>query len=913
MAGEEKKEGNENEEILNENNGEASGVGDDLSSYLEQVCVGHVNVWNDPIPKLEGMLRTEIGKKLGGIAENMSPEMEKLILGDIMVMDIQKEQFVRLSELSEPLEYIQQHIRKNNGPTLGLVAEMVKDGFNFLVPKYNEKGGLDTGDPILIGGGQEGDEFYLRVDDRESQAIHEQVPCNIQKPDFLDRFVDFFKRLVGLRDPICEVWDRFEPFRKMEDVFTKSMVPGEKARSIEEDLEEVEIQAQEEIQQMEDDVQELEGNAQTSEENRQLEEEQRRLEQKKESLENVKKQETELADASKDALSQDGREVVGSLHAKIGQHMRGLVEKGFNNNLQVRTADEEWGVLPNLRGAPGSDVSAYSLFGMAVAFGLLNERLNGGPMNHVVLRALVTGEYEAIGGREGKYGEVISDFESIMSGLHEQKIRGAGMLDDANYHEDAERLNQVVGKRNYYLNAGVYQMQMELLRQADPASPWAMELGRMLECAEAVSQYDYNTNRNISFYAAERFGNLSFAMRMETKALCDKQHEVENGIGAKVGSEEYEKAQAAVEQLRTAAENCDFYGLMSETNSIDMIERRHKDLNEQRCKEYQKLSTAISTNATEEYEYGVVPENQWENLDSTPRGISAQQNTVLAYNQHFLIAVSFALAGEYGLSGDDVRRFISGEEMDDFEKYQTFKNDVQNVLNTKNNPKGFRDYFIKGAQAAEKELYQQKDMNSPWSHLLGQVVKSTFKDVRNSTLFAFAIGRISLQNPVLTETEEINKSLVQFMEQCSPHEVETPTEFMKSNPLKDVDKENTKKAYTDYLKNMVKRGLAERFMVQVSGMDTPEDRQKFVENNGKLFKGLTVLAEQHVDNHIDEYLTSPEAFKKAALGGALHGFNKSMQKGKEDVHEENFMKENLVKDTPMTKNKDGKQILNRGF
>ena len=41
--------------------------------------------------------------------------------------------------------------------------------------------------------------------------------------------------------------------------------------------------------------------------------------------------------------------------------------------------------------------------------------------------------------------------------------------------------------RTSVVKDGLQRMEQELLRQPDPASPWSLELGRMLECAEALT------------------------------------------------------------------------------------------------------------------------------------------------------------------------------------------------------------------------------------------------------------------------------------------------------------------------------------------------------------------------------------------------------------------------------------------
>ena len=147
--------------------------------------------------------------------------------------------------------------------------------------------------------------------------------------------------------------------------------------------------------------------------------------------------------------------------------------------------DEKWGMLPNARGTADSDVPAYALFGMAIAFSLMGKRQEA--LNRMQYRSLVTGNYDAIGGREGPYKEVIEKFEKVMRNSRRNKHYGFAELDDAQNWDAADEEADIIEDRTSVVKDGLQRMERELLRQPDPASPWSLELGRMLECAEALT------------------------------------------------------------------------------------------------------------------------------------------------------------------------------------------------------------------------------------------------------------------------------------------------------------------------------------------------------------------------------------------------------------------------------------------
>ena len=147
--------------------------------------------------------------------------------------------------------------------------------------------------------------------------------------------------------------------------------------------------------------------------------------------------------------------------------------------------DEKWGMLPNVRGTADSDVPAYALFGMTIAFSLMGKRQEA--LNQMQYRSLVTGNYDAIGGREGPYKEVIEKFEKVMRNSRRNKHYGFAELDDAQNWDAADEEADIIEDRTSVVKDGLQRMERELLRQPDPASPWSLELGRMLECAEALT------------------------------------------------------------------------------------------------------------------------------------------------------------------------------------------------------------------------------------------------------------------------------------------------------------------------------------------------------------------------------------------------------------------------------------------
>ena len=817
---------------------EEKDVNAQMEDYLRQVSAGMIPKSGNEDPEaaraeqqlaLRDQLHTAL-QQITNTEVDLDTSAEEVLLADLRVYDKKKDRFVMLTELSDPPAYLTEESRVS----FDLVSKMLMDEHSFFLPKWDEEGKMDMNDPIMIGGGFVNGNYYLQVNDTAKANENAKVQAPLQKPGFFDRFVDLFRRLFNRgRDPICEVWDRYEPFRKAEHdrMKIKKSKPLRMAKSIED-----EIKAAEDY---------LE-NIDASEE---VKEKQKKAFKKQVAVEQA------LGDASENVLSGEGRKVLEDIHKQIKAHMKNLCEQGDPGE----DMDEKWGMLPNVRGTADSDVPAYALFGMAIAFSLLGKRQE--TLNQMQYRSLVTGNYDAIGGREGPYKDVIEKFEEVMRNSHRNRHYGFADLENARNWEAADKEAAIIGDRISVVSDGLQRMEQELLDQPDPASPWSLELGRMLECAEALT-----IKKEGKYHARERL--VTFYMSPNAKGLCVKQHDVEKGIGHEPESPEYLAAQAAVNELWGAAVNGD-YEAFAPVN-LEMKTRRILDEGKQWDAEKDAIKKPFQDFA-DEFSYESVG-TFTSMLDRPLFDSNGEEYGVLQANQVYLIAAAYSQAYQYQLSGEDIRQFITGQPIrGDEDLTNRFKDAVQEVLDCRDR-KANQATYTRGFDKIEAEMYEMKDFTSGWSYILCNALEGCSFKARNSPPSTQIMGEVDLdqKNPPVVSKKDAENFLLEELIDYS-HNFQTPDSVLSAY---NKTKPKEKKHFERYLKGAVRKELASSFLAQLAKVNGTDQRLTFLRSQGMNIKALMTTADTYIHENIDKYLVSDEAFKAAGFGGALKDVKK---------------------------------------
>lgn len=839
--------GEENQSMLEENQNIPEGTGEvqenaapeekdvnaQMEDYLQQVSAGVIPKNSNVDPEAaraaqQAALRDQLHTALQQITNtevDLDTSAEEVLLADLRVYDKKKDRFVMLTELSDPPEYLTEESRVS----FDLVSKMLMDEHSFFLPKWDDEGKMDMNDPIMIGGGFVNGNYYLQVNDTAKANDNAKVQAPLQKPGFFDRFADLFRRLFNRgRDPICEVWDRYEPFRKAEHdrMKIKKSKPLRMAKSIEDDMKAAEADLE---------------NIDLSEE---VKEKLKKAFKKQVAVEQA------LGEASENVLSGEGRKVLDDIHKEINAHMKNLCEQGDRGE----DMDEKWGMLPNVRGTADSDVPAYALFGMAIAFSLLGKRQE--TLNQMQYRSLVTGNYDAIGGREGPYKEVIEKFEIVMRNSHRNRYYGFADLDDARNWAAADEEAEIIGDRISMVWDGLERMEQELLGQPDPASPWSLELGRMLECAEALT-----VKKEGKYHARERL--VTFYMSPNAKGLCVKQHDVEKGIGHAPESQEYLAAQAAVNELRGAAETGDYEAFAPV--DLEMKTRRILEEGAQWDAEKNAINKPFE-NFADEFSYESVG-TYTGMLDRPLFDANGEEYGGLQANQVYLIAAAYSQADKYQLNGEDIRQFITGQPIrGDEDLTNRFKDAVQEVLDCRDKEANQATY-TRGFDKIEAELYAMKDFTSGWSYILCNALEGCSLKARMSPTSYQIMGGVHLDQknpPVVSKRDEENFLLEELIDYA--HNFQTPESVLSGhNRTKPKEKEYFEK----YLRGAVRKELASSFLAQLAKVNGTDQRLTFLRSQGMNIKALMTTADTYIHKNLDKYLVSEEAFKKAGFGGAL--------------------------------------------
>lgn len=822
----------ETEEVPENAAPEEKDVNAQMEDYLRQVSAGVIPKSSNPDPQaardeqqlaLRDQLHTAL-QQITNTEVDLDTSAEEVLLADLQVYDKKKDRFVMLKELSDPPEYL----TADSKISFDLVSKMLMDEHSFFLPKWDDEGKMDMNDPIMIGGGFVNGNYYLQVNDTAKANENARVQAPLQKPGFFDRFVDLFRRLFNRgRDPICEVWDRYEPFRKADHdrMKIKKSKPLRMAKSMEDEIKAAEADL----------------------ENNDLSEEEK--EKQKAAFKKQVAMEQKLGDASENVLSGEGRKVLEDIHKQIKAHMKNLCEQGDPG----KDMDEKWGMLPNVRGTADSDVPAYALFGMAIAFSILGKRQE--TLNQMQYRSLVTGNYDAIGGREGHYKEVIEKLEEVMRNSHRNKHYGFAELDDARNWAAADKEAEIIGDRISVVSDGLQRMEQELLGQPDPASPWSLELGRMLECAEAMT-----IKKEGTYHARERL--VTFYMSPNAKGLCVKQHDVEKGIGHEPESPEYLAAQAAVNELWGAAVNGDYEAFAP----VDLEMKTRLILDEE--KQWDAEKNAINKpfeNFAEEFTYESVGTYDYL-LEKRLFDGNGTEYGGLQANQVYLIAAAYSQADKYQLNGEDIRQFITGQPIrGDEDLTNRFKEDVQEVLDCRDKEANQATY-TRAFDKIEAELYEMKDFTSGWSYILCNALEGCSFKARMSPTSYQIMGGVFLKrkNPVVSERDEENFLLEELIDYS--HNFQTPDSVLSGY---NKTKPEEKKHFESYLKGAVRKELASSFLAQLANTKGADQRLSFLRSQGTNIKALMDTADTYIHENLDKYLVSDEAFKAAGFGGAL--------------------------------------------
>ena len=811
---------------------EEKDVNAQMEDYLRQVSAGVIPKSGNQNPEaaraeqqlaLRGQLHSAL-QQITNTEVALDSSAEGVLLADLRVYDKKKDRFVMLTELSDPPTYL----TGDSKISFDLVSKMLMDEHSFFLPKWNESGEMDMDDPIMIGGGFVNGNYYLQVNDTAKANVNTKIQAPLQKPGFFDRFADLFRRLFNRgRDPICEVWDRYEPFRKAEHdrMKIKKSKPLRMAKSIED-----EIKA-----------------AQADLENIDVSEEEK--EKQKKAFKKQVAVEQALGEASENVLSGEGRKVLEDIHKQIKAHTKNLCEQGNPG----KDMDKKWGMLPNVRGTADSDVPAYALFGMAIAFSLLGKRQE--TLNQRQYRSLVTGNYDAIGGRQGPYKDVIEKFEEVMRNSHRNKQYGFAELDEARNWDAADEEADIINDRTSVVEDGLKRMEQELL-QSDPASPWSLELGRMLECAEALT-----IKKEGNYYAQKRLA--TFYMSPNAKGLCVKQHDVEKGIGHAPESQEYLAAQTAVTELQNAAATGDYeafapVNLEMKTRQILEDEKQWYAERDAIDKPFVEFAEAFSYNSVGPFT---------NKLDNNLMDINNNAKGSLLARQVHLIAAAYSQADQYQLSGDDIRQFITGQPIrGDEDLTNRFKDAVQEVLNC-TDKKANQVTYSRGFDKIEAELYEMKDFTSGWSYILCNALEGCSRKARMSPTLYQTLGHVTLRMqdpPVVSKKDAENFLLEELIGKA--HSFQTPDSVLTKHKRTDP---NEKDYLERYLKGAVHKELASSFLAQLAKVNGADQRLSFLQKQGMTIKALMNTADTYIHENLDKYLVSEEAFKKAGFGGAL--------------------------------------------
>jgi hypothetical protein len=352
-------------------------------------------------------------------------------------------------------------------------------------------------------------------------------------------------------------------------------------------------------------------------------------------------------------------------------------------------------------------------------------------------------------------------------------------------------------------------------------------------------------------------------MSPNAKGLCVKQHDVEKGIGHAPESQEYLAAQAAVNELRGAAETGDYEAFAPV--DLEMKTRRILEEGAQWDAEKDAIKKPFE-NFADEFSYESVG-TYTRMLDRPLFNVNGTEFGGLQANQVYLIAAAYSQADKYQLNGEDIRQFITGQPIrGDEDLTNRFKEDVQEVLDCKDKEANQATY-TRGFDKIEAELYEMRDFTSGWSYILCNALEGCSFKARMSPTSYQIMGGVYLDQknpPVVSKKDAENFLLEELIDYA--HNFQTPESVLSGY---DKTKPEEKKHFESYLKGAVRKELASSFLAQLAKVNGTDQRLTFLRSQGMNIKALMTTADTYIHKNLDKYLVSDEAFKAAGFGGAL--------------------------------------------
>ena len=178
---------------------------------MQRVCAGSIDLKkNTAVEQCTTELSQLLREKLGATAGiNMSDERE--VIRDMRIYDPKTDKIVSFLGLTDLPEYF-----NIDYPSFKDISRLLMDGHTIFFPQRNGLGEVDRNNPIMLCGGDVDGKFHLQIHDKQTQETMKHLDTTVQKPGFLDWVADLFRRVfTKMRDPICEVWEKYAPLRKI--------------------------------------------------------------------------------------------------------------------------------------------------------------------------------------------------------------------------------------------------------------------------------------------------------------------------------------------------------------------------------------------------------------------------------------------------------------------------------------------------------------------------------------------------------------------------------------------------------------------------------------------------------------------------------------------------------------------------
>jgi hypothetical protein len=619
-------------------------------------------------------------------------------------------------------------------------------------------------------------------------------------------------------------------------------------------------------------------------------------------FDNMVQQEQEISDASKNILDISCGGKVSNYQDNVDKNMRKLMLSGrglyLHSNIAhyVEEKDFDWGSTPTMLGANREAIPGAALYGTLMAFALANQNraFDGKPLNQVAMRALVSGNYEALATMK-PYDSLVKPLQDAMAKAF---VKEGG---DSTEQGEKERREFEYWERRM-LESGLERMQRELLQQQKLHDAWAIEMGRMLEGASILIMSEHEKLPLESKYLGNTFSGVSFFMQADVKLICNKQAVVERGIGAAPESEAYRQAQQAMNDLAMAASTEDYSMLMDASDKADIEYRREIDS----AKVFSATKNRILTHMSEFAEPFIEELNQKaREATFTLRFAHGNEYISLTGNEMRFWITAVALADQRGMNSEELRQFICGEKTD---LPDDFRQELQTMMDETDMDKK-RTAFNTAMKRLDRELTAQKDLTTPYSRLLGDISAladpTFFRRTTMMLLYSNHMARLDRRTgKEITVALEPGGRMGSLLHEISS--LSTPTDT--SNTMREIESSNEPYASGSvkyHLEKLLLGKLAESYMNKVNGMQTSEERLSFLMKNEYAIKGLFQTAREFVSTNAQKYSEDLALFKNAMRGGVITDFNKymhSMTKQAAPANEKVLPENNaeMVKEQPKT-------------